>query len=154
LGCERFVMKQLEFFIFKDDNQSDDMRVCKDCHKTKPITSFYVKYYNKGDKPSYGYVCTSCKRIHADLIQKLKTKNWPPPDTCYCCGEKEGNRITTKLVVDHCHQTKKFRGWICHKCNTGIGLLGDTIEGVEKAIKYLRRGEKKDGVITTTEFDE
>ena len=154
MGCERFVMKQLEFFIFKDDNQSDDMRVCKDCHKTKPITSFYVKYYNKGDKPSYGYVCTSCIRIHADLIQKLKTKNWPPPDTCYCCGEKEGNRITTKLVVDHCHQTKKFRGWICHKCNTGIGLLGDTIEGVEKAIKYLRRGEKKDGVITTTEFDE
>jgi len=39
--------------------------------------------------------------------------------------------------VDHCHTTGKVRGLLCHKCNAGIGLLGDTQEGVLKALVYL-----------------
>tara|TARA_R100000742_G_C4257386_1_gene75248 strand:+ start:391 stop:546 length:156 start_codon:yes stop_codon:yes gene_type:complete len=30
-----------------------------------------------------------------------------------------------------------YRGWLCSNCNTGIGKLGDNIEGVQKAVDYL-----------------
>src|ERR1700761_10093 len=40
--------------------------------------------------------------------------------------------------VDHDHETGKIRGVLCHSCNTGIGLLGDSIGILEKAIKYLK----------------
>ena len=67
---------------------------------------------------------------------------------CDICGKKG------RLVLDHCYKDKKFRGWLCHHCNLAIGILGDTVEGLNKAIGYLKRGEKKDGTITTTKLDE
>lgn len=48
-----------------------------------------------------------------------------------------------KLCVDHCHQTKKVRGLLCHRCNTGIGYLGDSISNLERAGDYLRRSAQK-----------
>jgi len=42
--------------------------------------------------------------------------------------------------VDHCHETGRIRGVLCHGCNTGIGLLKDKTEVLEKAIKYLKGG--------------
>lgn len=42
-----------------------------------------------------------------------------------------------KLVVDHDHQTMKFRGLLCRKCNTAIGLLGDAFHTVQRAAQYL-----------------
>jgi hypothetical protein len=37
--------------------------------------------------------------------------------------------------------TEKVRGLLCSECNAGLGLLGDSIEGVQKALEYLRRYE-------------
>ena len=42
-------------------------------------------------------------------------------------------------VVDHDHLTGEVRGLLCKGCNTGLGLLGDTILGIESALQYLRR---------------
>lgn len=41
------------------------------------------------------------------------------------------------LRLDHCHTTGKVRGLLCGTCNTGIGSLGDTAEGVYAAYLYL-----------------
>lgn len=41
------------------------------------------------------------------------------------------------LAIDHCHDTGKFRGLLCRKCNSAIGLLGHDIEVLSSAIKYL-----------------
>lgn len=41
------------------------------------------------------------------------------------------------MALDHDHVTGKFRGWICARCNVGLGLLGDNIEGLQAAIAYL-----------------
>lgn len=46
--------------------------------------------------------------------------------------------------VDHEHGTYNIRGVLCHSCNTAIGKLGDNIEGLERAINYLK-GESIDG---------
>lgn len=66
---------------------------------------------------------------------------------CACCGKILEDGWTrqhkhNKLVVDHDHQTGFVRGLICTMCNKGLGLLGDSVEGLEKAIKYLRKSNK------------
>ena len=40
--------------------------------------------------------------------------------------------------VDHDHLTKGVRGLLCWKCNIGIGLLGDSVESLKKALDYLQ----------------
>lgn len=40
--------------------------------------------------------------------------------------------------VDHCHDTDKVRGILCHNCNVGIGNLRDDILILEQAIRYLK----------------
>lgn len=61
---------------------------------------------------------------------------------CDICMKPEKRKSYGKvhgLCVDHCHSTGKVRGLLCSECNTGIGKLGDTIEGLEKALAYLKR---------------
>lgn len=79
----------------------------------------------------------------------MRQKNWryfgypeptrPMPDACECCGKKETAKGRVNLNLDHCHVTGAFRGWLCSKCNLGIGKLGDSIEAVSKALSYLKR---------------
>lgn len=42
--------------------------------------------------------------------------------------------------VDHDHQTNQVRGILCAKCNMGLGILGDSINSLEKAVLYLKQG--------------
>lgn len=87
------------------------------------------------------------KRYHANIEKsrdRVRVDNWkragivptrPCPKRCECCqGRPTGKG---QLHADHDHATKKFRGWICSKCNLGIGSLGDTIAGLRRAIRYL-----------------
>jgi hypothetical protein len=61
------------------------------------------------------------------------------PQSCECCGRRQNDK---NLALDHNHDTGAFRGWLCSSCNIGIGCLGDTIDGVERALAYLRKVEK------------
>lgn len=45
-----------------------------------------------------------------------------------------------KLVVDHCHATKKIRGLLHNNCNTALGLLQDSVEIATSAASYLAMG--------------
>ncbi len=52
---------------------------------------------------------------------------------CAICGRPDPKR---RLTVDHCHLTGKVRGLLCKKCNTAIGLLGDSSDVLVKALAY------------------
>lgn len=70
------------------------------------------------------------------ILMKIATR--PRPNACECCGGPPTTRYKV-IALDHDHQTGKFRGWLCHKCNTAIGLLGDNFEGVMRALTYLAK---------------
>lgn len=51
---------------------------------------------------------------------------------CDICGTIAfGKR---RAHIDHDHEAGSIRGVLCHRCNTGIGLLGNNLI---KAIEYL-----------------
>lgn len=78
--------------------------------------------------------CNNLKKygLTKKLYDKIKENQG---GKCSCCG---GTNTTRDLYVDHCHISGKVRGLLCHKCNTGIGFLGDNEYGILKAIKYLK----------------
>lgn len=43
------------------------------------------------------------------------------------------------LVPDHCHDTGRFRGWICPNCNSGGGMFKDDPDLLEAAAAFFRR---------------
>lgn len=58
-------------------------------------------------------------------------------NSCAICN-KSIEALRRRMNIDHCHDTNKVRGILCTGCNTGLGHLGDNIEGLEKAIQYLK----------------
>lgn len=59
---------------------------------------------------------------------------------CGCCRKPVAGRA---LHVDHCHRTGVVRGILCRGCNTAIGMLGDTLESVRNAVRYLESCEQE-----------
>lgn len=61
---------------------------------------------------------------------------------CAVCGRVPN----APLVQDHDHETRVVRGLLCHACNSGIGKLGDSIEGLQRAIAYLEKSNGRDRI--------
>ena len=94
----------------------------------KPCMNEYSKArYAAGKNEKYRY------RKYGLTLEDYESLVLGQQGFCACCGEMPDKM----LVVDHCHETGEIRGLLCHKCNTGIGQLGDNIEGLRKALKYL-----------------
>jgi hypothetical protein len=110
-----------------------------------------LRYYQKNKER----LCAEqLRRYHANrdiILPKMrarmhKKKGYPEatrpmPDNCEKCNRSPRGRFG--LSLDHDHTTGKFRGWLCSDCNLGIGKLGDTIEGINAALEYLKRAESK-----------
>lgn len=58
---------------------------------------------------------------------------------CAICGGQ--NSKGRALAVDHCHKTGKVRGLLCSKCNSGIGMLGDSSLLLKIATEYVVKWE-------------
>jgi hypothetical protein len=56
---------------------------------------------------------------------------------CALCHKKLDVK-RRRMNVDHDHERNEVRGILCTGCNTGLGHLGDDIEGLYKAIYYLK----------------
>ena len=55
-----------------------------------------------------------------------------------CLTENPGGRFDV-LVVDHCHDTGTVRGLLCSRCNSAIGVLGDTPEALARAFLHVSK---------------
>lgn len=56
------------------------------------------------------------------------------PGACDICGDTE-----SKLQLDHCHTTGKYRGLLCRACNLALGHFKDDVDLMRKAIDYIER---------------
>lgn len=59
---------------------------------------------------------------------------------CAICGKPETSMRhgqVSALSMDHCHKTKKLRGLLCRRCNTGIANFDDDIARLQSAMNYL-----------------
>jgi hypothetical protein len=117
-------------------------KLCSMCNQELPITSF------NRESSYYHSWCKSCCRTYSREMKEIK-KNAPKPPKDHKCpiclrSEKEltwGNYTKTGKriwVMDHDHTTKSFRGWLCQKCNFGLGNLGDDLNRCMRAAEYLK----------------
>lgn len=99
--------------------------MCVECHRSarKRRPAHYRKVHRKW------------RNANMHKVAEYKGHSAPTrskPDRCECCARRK------KLYMDHDHVTLKFRGWICVSCNSGIGLLGDSVIRVQRAADYLK----------------
>lgn len=136
---------------------------CTLCLEVKPYDQFYN---NKRAPDGKASRCKKCNRIYSDEWNKNNPErvraSWKKKEAryaetgivtarryklsleeyqallrkydgkCGICGKP------TVLHIDHDHITGRVRGMLCLPCNTSLGQLGDNIEGLERAIEYLR----------------
>lgn len=58
----------------------------------------------------------------------------PKPECCEVCGNDH-----PKIVLDHCHNSGAFRGWLCDPCNVVLGMVKDNPDVLERLAGHLRR---------------
>ena len=61
------------------------------------------------------------------------------PKQCEICDRTQLKRLS----FDHDHETGKFRGWVCYKCNTVLGLVDDDPRMLQKIINFLNEKDIK-----------
>ena len=137
---QRGQRKEKNFYFrgkIKIEGKEDDVRECKECHKILPSTAFTTHTMRSNGAFALLNGCREC-RGRGEAERRAVLKNAPPkPDDCANCHENK------KLQIDHIHGTTIFRGWLCRNCNTGIGAIGDTLEGVLRAAIYLEKDKGK-----------
>lgn len=69
-----------------------------------------------------------------EYFDKLDSQN----NLCAICQQPERTDYKRRLSLDHDHTTGKFRGFLCHMCNTGIGKFGDNPDLLIAAANYLK----------------
>jgi len=124
--------EQLELF---------ETKACVKCGATKPIEDFATR-----DRGAYHRTeCKDCAYAESKIRKKLKEQNPPPSEDhrCpICLGSVDdvkglGGKNNSTWCLDHNHKTKQFRGWLCHKCNRGIGAFDVDDCGIEKIIRLI-----------------
>lgn len=119
----------------------EDTKLCTMCNRILPVYNFA----KEGSKGYLRYECRECARKQGKLVAKIKKSALPASKdhACPVC-QRTADQLTTYgknkksvWVADHDHETELFRGWLCHKCNLGLGNLGDNAERCKRAAVYL-----------------
>lgn len=132
------------------------MKLCNICKNTKPFSEFSKSNAPRGD--GYQYTCRPCNTIEK---QKWYAANQNKNrDTKYkkkfgisleqamdilalqdnkCAICETPMEMGPKTHLDHNHNTNKIRGFLCQKCNHGLGLFQDSQKFLKSAVKYLEK---------------
>lgn len=58
---------------------------------------------------------------------------------CAICGATDPGMRRQEWATDHDHVTGEVRGILCHGCNVGLGAFKDSVDRLQRAIRYLRQ---------------
>lgn len=136
-------MSTLEIFLGLEPTNTE-LKICRLCGIEKNITDFPIKWGDTWRDTR----CCDCKNRYLTELKEVKARVLvrEMPENCECCGRERDDWNNKKLSFDHHYDSEGkayFRGWICRQCNSGIGYLGDNLEGVKKAVRYLLRNLPK-----------
>ena len=118
----------------------DDGKECSKCSEYLPLEAFSKSSGGNYARPE----CRSCASELARERRTLKEIHGDPPAGYECpicrCDEdtakgRGGN--AGAWVLDHCHESSDFRGWLCHSCNRALGCFNDDVPRLNRAIRYL-----------------
>ena len=131
---------QLELFNNLSPHQFEGGLECNDCGVVQPVDNFQQMPSGEIKRK-----CKSCKRKQLQLVDHLRTLHTYPDENYLCpiCQRnikeigRKGQPRMQMWVLDHCHDTETFRGWVCSNCNTGLGAFKDDVEKITKAKNYL-----------------
>jgi hypothetical protein len=151
----------------------NSVRTCTECKETKTLHEYAQNNTSIRSKEEYVYIdedgtvydnagknfkfrreCSECRKsgkskdsLNGDRV--FKKYGVPGPSCvqgCELCGHVPlaGER---KLSKDHCHKNETPRGYLCTKCNTGLGNFpnnsvaeGD-LEFFKRIVEYLENVE-------------
>jgi len=134
---------QHEMFDIELFNTDGETKTCSKCNKKLPLASFSVSSGANFLRPE----CRKCNTELTKVRNILRSKYGMPMEghICPICERNEsdvagkGGLRNGAWVIDHCHDTETFRGWLCHSCNRALGGFSDNVDILKKAIIYLKK---------------
>lgn len=123
-------------------------RTCRACGETKPLAQFGLH------KPSPGGRILRCRECNYKVQKKVNQRHKllrkyglteadydqmvvEQRGQCLICDQVPSG-LHGRLHVDHCHDSGKVRGLLCHGCNVSLGHMRDDPARLESAAAYLR----------------
>ena len=144
-------LSRASFDLFDMEKIGDEYekKVCNVCHRLLETTEFAKNQHGKNDRVVRRPSCIECRvQIDGVKLTAAQKRKWekikPNYDLFECpiCRKITVPGLTSKIVLDHDHDSGHVRGWICDSCNTGIGRFKDDVDILERAINYLLNPEE------------
>ena len=122
------------------EEPEEKTKKCNKCGQTKSHSEF-----PRANGATYPRAeCKACNKKLAQQRKQHRDEQGDPPEDhrCPIClkSEEEIGRIGGNAgtwCVDHNHQTNKFRGYLCHNCNRGLGCFKDDLKRLIRAVGYI-----------------
>lgn len=145
-------IKSLDEF-HKTNNRSvagrvPDCRICRqDRRKTEYQTNVVVRERKKKHTRDAWHALSRVEKFAVNIRRKFKLSYEEyekilaeQGGACAICrSSSPGNPRIAFFVVDHCHETGKIRGLLCHPCNVGLGYFKDNVDTIKSTLLYLEQ---------------
>lgn len=111
-----------------------ESKPCPKCRVTKSASEFAL---DRSKTDGLATHCRSCRsaasraRKYGMSEAQYRELMIKQSNSCGICQK------TGPLCVDHDHETGEVRGLLCTPCNVAVGILGDSVDSLQRALNYL-----------------
>lgn len=129
--------------LYKDRRQEErdaepwrnEERICEWCEEPYKPRSSRTRYCTDSHSAKGSYFLRHYGITRSHLTVLLERQG----GVCGICRKPMTG--PHNLNVDHDHDTGRVRGLLCGQCNRSLGGLGDNLEKLRRAIRYLEKTE-------------
>ena len=131
---EKYRSRMKQYYLNNKEKLDNNIKEYHDDNKIK-VREYHKQYYiDNNDKMRNNALLLKFNITLEEYDVMFENQK----GCCKICDIHQ-DKLKIRLSVDHCHVTNKVRGLLCSNCNKGIGLLGDNVINLRKAIEYLNQ---------------